>query len=78
MPRVSTSGPRLPVLVALAAFSCYILTGHILSSATVFTSLALFNMMMMPLNAFPWVLNGLVEAWVSMKTPRIIFEFARS
>lgn len=56
-----------PVLVALAAFSCYILTGHYLNSSIVFTSLALFNMMMMPLNAFPWVLNGLVEAWVSMK-----------
>lgn len=56
-----------PTLVALAAFSCYILTNHQLNSAIVFTSLALFNMMMMPLNAFPWVLNGLVEAWVSMK-----------
>lgn len=21
----------------------------------------------MPLNAFPWVLNGLMEAWVSLK-----------
>ena len=33
----------------------------------VFTSLALFNMLIGPLNAFPWVVNGLVEAWVSVK-----------
>ena len=24
-------------------------------------------MLVGPLNAFPWVLNGLIEAWVSMK-----------
>lgn len=24
-------------------------------------------MLISPLNAFPWVLNGLVEAWVSLK-----------
>lgn len=33
----------------------------------VFTSVALFNMLISPLNAFPWVLNGLMEAWVSVK-----------
>lgn len=32
----------------------------------VFTSVALFNMLISPLNAFPWVLNGLMEAWVSL------------
>lgn len=33
----------------------------------VFTSLSLFLMLISPLNAFPWVINGLVEAWVSLK-----------
>jgi hypothetical protein len=33
----------------------------------VFTSLALFNVLIAPLNAFPWVVNGVVEALVSMK-----------
>lgn len=28
--------------------------------------MALFNMLISPLNAFPWVLNGLMEAWVSL------------
>ena len=32
-----------------------------------FTSVALFNMLIAPLNAFPWVLNGVIEAWVSLK-----------
>ena len=35
--------------------------------AKVFTAVALFNMLIMPLNAFPWVINGLIEAWVSVK-----------
>ena len=29
--------------------------------------MALFSILISPLNAFPWVLNGLVEAWVSIK-----------
>ncbi len=32
-----------------------------------FTTLALVNILIRPLNAFPWVLNGLVEAGVSLK-----------
>jgi len=28
---------------------------------------ALFNILISPLNAFPWVINGLMEAWVSTK-----------
>lgn len=33
----------------------------------VFTSMALFSILISPLNAFPWVINGLMEAWVSTK-----------
>lgn len=32
-----------------------------------FTSLSLFSILLGPLNAYPWVINGLVEAWVSLK-----------
>lgn len=28
--------------------------------------MALFNMLISPLNSFPWVINGLVQAWVSI------------
>lgn len=33
----------------------------------VFTSLSLLNMLIVPINAIPWVLNGVIEAWVSVK-----------
>lgn len=32
----------------------------------VFTVIALINMLIAPLNAFPWVINGLMEAWISV------------
>ena len=32
--------------------------------------MALFNILISPLNAFPWVINGLMEAWVSTKRVR--------
>lgn len=38
-----------------------------MTAATTFASVALLNMLIGPLNAFPWVLNGLVEAWISLK-----------
>lgn len=56
-----------PVLVSLLSFGTYILLGNQLTAAKVFTSIALFNMLISPLNALPWVLNGVVEAWVSVK-----------
>ncbi|XP_047483384.1 ABC transporter C family member 13-like [Penaeus chinensis] len=56
-----------PVLIPIATFSTYIALGNPLEPARVFTAVALFNMLIMPLNAFPWVINGLVEAWVSVK-----------
>lgn len=56
-----------PVLISILTFGTYVLLGHKLTAATVFTSMALLNMLISPLNAFPWVLNGLTEAWVSIK-----------
>ncbi|XP_032672438.1 multidrug resistance-associated protein 7 isoform X2 [Odontomachus brunneus] len=56
-----------PVLIAILTFATYVLLGNELDVKTVFTSMALLNMLIGPLNAFPWVLNGLTEAWVSLK-----------
>lgn len=56
-----------PVLISILTFGTYVLLGNNLTAATVFTSMALMNMLISPLNAFPWVLNGLTEAWVSLK-----------
>ncbi|XP_071445342.1 ATP-binding cassette sub-family C member 10 [Hetaerina americana] len=56
-----------PVFISILTFTTYSLMGNKLTAATVFTTLALLNMLISPLNAFPWVLNGLIEAWVSIE-----------
>ncbi|KAJ7321461.1 Multidrug resistance-associated protein 7 [Desmophyllum pertusum] len=56
-----------PVIISILTFTTYALLGNKLTAAKVFTSVALFNMLISPLNAFPWVLNGLMEAWVSVQ-----------
>lgn len=54
-------------LLGLLTFGVSVLLGNPLTAASTFTSVALLNMLIGPLNAFPWVLNGLIEAWVSLK-----------
>ena len=56
-----------PVFIPIFTFTCYVLLGNKMDAARVFTAVALFNMLVMPLNAFPWVINGLVESYVSCK-----------
>eukprot|EP01062_Namystynia_karyoxenos_P068259 TRINITY_DN6263_c1_g1_i1.p1 TRINITY_DN6263_c1_g1~~TRINITY_DN6263_c1_g1_i1.p1 ORF type:complete len:1471 (+),score=387.48 TRINITY_DN6263_c1_g1_i1:72-4415(+) len=56
-----------PIVISILTFSTYSLLGNDLRAATVFTSMALFNMLIGPLNSFPWVLNGLVESLVSLR-----------
>lgn len=55
-----------PTLFSLFTFGLYSLLGYKVDAAIVFTSLALFNMLISPLNSFPWVVNGLIEASVSL------------
>ena len=56
-----------PVLISVLTFVIYVMLGNTLTAAKVFTAVALFSMLTGPLNAFPWVLNGLIEAGVSIK-----------
>ncbi|KAJ7517215.1 hypothetical protein O6H91_21G014900 [Diphasiastrum complanatum] len=56
-----------PTLFSLFTFGLYALLGYSLDAATVFTSLALFNILLAPLNSFPWVINGVIEAFISIK-----------
>ncbi|KAM6355278.1 ATP-binding cassette sub-family C member 10 [Podargus strigoides] len=56
----------LPVVVSIAIFITYVLLGHQLTATKVFTALALVGMLILPLNGFPWVLNGILEAKVSL------------
>ena len=55
------------VLISVTTFATFVLMGGQLDAAKVFTSVALFQMLTGPINAFPWVINGCVEAWVSIK-----------
>ncbi|GJP49406.1 hypothetical protein CLOM_g8620 [Closterium sp. NIES-68] len=55
-----------PVLFSLSTFSSLLLIGRSLNAPVVFTSLALFNVLLGPLNSFPWVINGIVEALISV------------
>jgi ATP-binding cassette subfamily C (CFTR/MRP) protein 10 len=50
---------------SVATFGAAALVGAPLTAAVVFTSLALFGTLLQPLNALPWVINGLAEAGVS-------------
>ncbi|RZC79401.1 hypothetical protein C5167_003644 [Papaver somniferum] len=56
-----------PTLFSLFTFGLFVLTGHSLNAATVFTCLSLFNTLISPLNSFPWVINGLIDAIISTR-----------
>ncbi|XP_012874679.1 PREDICTED: multidrug resistance-associated protein 7 isoform X1 [Dipodomys ordii] len=56
----------LPVVISIVIFITYVLMGHQLTATKVFTALALVHMLILPLNNFPWVINSLLEARVSL------------
>ena len=52
----------------LSTFIAYVyLSGLPLTASRVYTSIALFNMLIAPLNAFPWVVNGMIDGLVSLR-----------
>ncbi|XP_068451746.1 ATP-binding cassette sub-family C member 10 [Clinocottus analis] len=64
----------LPVVISILTFVTYVLLGHQLTAAKVFTTLALVGLLIVPLNAFPWVLNGILEAKVSLERIQRFFQ----
>ncbi|NXO03084.1 MRP7 protein, partial [Rhinopomastus cyanomelas] len=66
----------LPVVVSIVIFITYVLLGHQLTAAKVFTALALVRMLILPLNSFPWVLNSILEAKVSLDRIQHFLELA--
>jgi ATP-binding cassette, subfamily C (CFTR/MRP), member 1 len=56
----------MPIFAAMLAFITYSLTSHSLNPAHVFSSLALFNSLRMPLNLLPLVIGQVVDAWSSV------------
>ena len=61
-----------PILMSVLTFITYAQLGNKLTAAKVFTSLALFNMLISPLNAFPWVNISISVYW--KKLSFFIFE----
>uniref|UniRef100_A0A8D3BHY2 ATP-binding cassette sub-family C member 10 n=1 Tax=Scophthalmus maximus TaxID=52904 RepID=A0A8D3BHY2_SCOMX len=57
----------LPVVISILTFVTFVMLGHQLTAAKVFTTLALVGMLIIPLNSFPWVLNGILESKVSLE-----------
>lgn len=57
----------LPIYASMLSFICYSLTNHGLAPAEVFSSLALFNGLRMPLNLLPLVIGQVVDAWESLR-----------
>ncbi|KAK2817485.1 hypothetical protein Q5P01_025676 [Channa striata] len=66
----------LPVVISILTFITYVLLGHQLTAAKVFTTLALVGMLIFPLNSFPWVLNGILEAKVSLERIQRFFKLS--
>ncbi|KAF5021658.1 hypothetical protein F66182_6316 [Fusarium sp. NRRL 66182] len=57
----------LPIFASMLSFICYSLTHSGLAPAEVFSSLALFNGLRIPLNLLPMVLGQVVDAWGSIQ-----------
>lgn len=64
---ITAVGISLPVFAAMLAFITYSLTDNSLDPAAVFSSLALFNSLRMPLNILPIVIAQTTDAWVSLQ-----------
>ncbi|KAF7506363.1 hypothetical protein GJ744_011829 [Endocarpon pusillum] len=56
----------LPVFASMLAFITYSLTDHTLDPARIFSSLALFNSLRMPLNLLPLVIGQVTDAYASL------------
>ena len=55
-----------PVVTSFLTFGTFVLFGNKLTASNVFTSLALLNMLINPLNSLPWVFTGILESWISV------------
>lgn len=64
---ISSVSLSLPIYASFLSFITYSLTDHGLSAAEVFSSLALFNSLRLPLNLLPLVIGNIVDAWPSIK-----------
>ncbi|KAL6699968.1 P-loop containing nucleoside triphosphate hydrolase protein [Trichoderma pleuroticola] len=57
----------MPIFASMLSFIAYSLTNHNLAPAEIFSSLALFNGLRIPLNLLPLVLGQVIDAWSSLQ-----------
>ncbi|OZJ01918.1 hypothetical protein BZG36_05007 [Bifiguratus adelaidae] len=56
----------IPIISSMLSFVTYVLTGHYLQAAIIFSSLTIFNIVRMPLFQLPMVIGAYVDARVSL------------
>ncbi|KAI4253329.1 MAG: hypothetical protein L6R42_007623, partial [Xanthoria sp. 1 TBL-2021] len=56
----------LPIFASMLSFITYSLSAHPLDPAPIFSSLALFNSLRLPLNLLPLVIGQVIDAWASI------------
>ena len=54
------------IIVTTLTFECFSYLGYELNSENVFTTIALYNILVFPLNALPWCIGGMKTAFVSI------------
>uniref|UniRef100_K3WUY0 ABC-type xenobiotic transporter n=1 Tax=Globisporangium ultimum (strain ATCC 200006 / CBS 805.95 / DAOM BR144) TaxID=431595 RepID=K3WUY0_GLOUD len=54
-----------PVIVQTSVFATVIYSGHDITAANAFTAVSLLDRLIFPMNYFPWIINGFLEARVS-------------
>lgn len=56
----------IPTFASMLSFITYALSNHDLNPARIFSSLALFNSLRMPLNMLPMVIGQVTDAWTAL------------
>ncbi|KAL8936625.1 MAG: hypothetical protein Q9211_004099 [Gyalolechia sp. 1 TL-2023] len=56
----------LPIFASMLSFITFSLSQHALDPAPIFSSLALFNSLRLPLNLLPLVIGQVIDAWASI------------
>ncbi|KAK7571720.1 hypothetical protein V3481_018928 [Fusarium oxysporum f. sp. vasinfectum] len=64
---IMSVGMSMPVFASMLSFITYSLTGNALNPAPIFSSLALFNSLRIPLNLLPLVMGHVIDANASIK-----------
>ena len=63
---INACSMALPIFASMLSFITYSLSNHVLDPAPIFSSLALFNSLRLPLNLLPLVIGQVTDAWASL------------